>query len=176
MNLEQRIKEIIKDIPDFPKKGIVFKDITPILLHPELSKAVGNALAEHAKSLNIEAVCGIESRGFIYGSIIAQALDVPFILVRKQGKLPGDTIAYSYSLEYGTATIEVHSGDIPKGAKVLIHDDLLATGGTARAAGELVKRAGGEVAGYSFLVNLTFLNGKERLTSLTPNIFSLTNY
>lgn len=176
MNLQQRIKQTIKDVPDFPKKGIIFKDITPLFLEATLSKDITSALTEQAKSLGITAICGIESRGFLFGAMIAQNLGLPFVLIRKKGKLPRKTLATSYALEYGTATIEIHEEDLPPNSKVLIHDDLLATGGTALAAAELVQKAGGQVVGFSFLVELNFLKGREKLNDITNNIFNLVEY
>ena len=130
--LQQKINQTIVDVNDFPKEGIVYKDITPLFLNPELSDEIVDAFVEKAKG-KVDVVCGIESRGFLYGIQIAQKLKVPFILIRKAGKLPPPTISQSYDLEYGQATIEVNSNYIKDGARVLIHDDVLATGGTAEA-------------------------------------------
>ncbi len=174
--LSTRVKDVIRDIPDFPKPGIIFKDITPLFLDAKLSEAISDDFVQHARSLNVNAICGVESRGFLFGTIIAQKLGVPFILIRKKGKLPGTTIAYSYDLEYGSATIEMHHGDLPKGSRVLIHDDLLATGGTAVAAAELVKLAGSEVAAFSFIINLSFLNGEEKLKKHTDEVYHIVSY
>ena len=173
--LEEKIKKAIRDVEDFPKPGILFKDITPILLDPVLMGEVVDALAESAKG-KVDVVCAVESRGFFFGTLIAQRLGVPFIPIRKEGKLPGNTIAYNYDLEYGSATIELHKGHLKAGQRVLIHDDLIATGGTVAAAAELVLREGGKVAAFSFLVNLTFLNGTEKLDKYNAEIISLVNY
>ena len=174
--LETKIKNTVRTIPNFPKEGIQFKDITPLLLDAELSTEITKSFADYARDLGVEIICGIESRGFIFGAAMAQAAGLPFVLIRKKGKLPGETIAYSYDLEYGSATIEVHHSDIPKNSLVLIHDDLLATGGTAVAAAELVKKSGGQILGFSFIVELAFLNGSERLKNYSQNIQSLVVY
>lgn len=162
--LENLLKSAIRDVADFPKAGIMFKDITPILQQPQLSNDVSTELVQHWQEEGIEGVVGIESRGFIFGMQLAQRLNVPFIPVRKAGKLPYDTLSYSYDLEYGSATVEVHIDAILPGQRILIHDDLLATGGTAQAAAELVKLSKGTVAGFSFLVELGFLKGSDLLS------------
>jgi adenine phosphoribosyltransferase len=174
--LEQNLKQIIRDIPDYPQKGILFKDLTPILKQPILCQAITQALVEPVKSLQIDVVAGIESRGFWFGMLIAQALQVPFVPIRKKGKLPHATVALDYSLEYGTATIEIHRDAIHEGQNVLIHDDLLATGGTAAASADLVKKLNGKVAAFSFVAQLGFLHGKQKLENYSPNVFSLCNY
>lgn len=174
--LQTRIKSTIKDVPNFPKEGIIFKDITPLLLDNQLSKDITKAFVKHAKSLDIDLICGLESRGFLFGNSIAQALDIPFVLIRKQGKLPRETEVFAYDLEYGSAVVEVHREDIPKGSRVLIHDDLLATGGTAFAAASLVEKLEAEVVGFSFIVELAFLNGKDRITSFCEEICALATY
>lgn len=163
MNIAEKLTKTIRDVPDFPKPGILFKDITPVLADPELSLEVSKVFYDYWSAKGVQAVVGIESRGFIYGLQLAQQLHVPFIPVRKAGKLPYKTIKHSYDLEYGSAEIEIHTDAIKQGQKVLIHDDLLATGGTAKAACELIEKIGGEVVGYSFLVELGFLNGSEKL-------------
>ncbi len=158
-----QLRATIRDVQDYPKPGIIFKDITPVLANPIL---VGNVLEEQAnfwKSVGIEAVIGIEARGFIFGPMLAQALKCPFIPVRKSGKLPSTCISQSYDLEYGSATIEMHEDALAAGCKTLIHDDLLATGGTALAAAKLVTQLGGVVSGFSFLINLSFLEGEENI-------------
>ena len=174
--LQTRIKSTIKDVPNFPKEGIIFKDITPLLLDSQLSKDITQAFVEHAQSLEIDMICGLESRGFLFGNSIAQALGVPFVLIRKEGKLPRETEAFAYNLEYGSAVVEVHREDIPKGSRVLIHDDLLATGGTAFAAASLIQKLEAEVVGFSFIVELSFLNGKDRITPFSQNICALVKY
>lgn len=159
------LKKFIRDIPDFPEKGIVFKDITPLLANPKAFNEAVNQFARFTKKSCAKKIVGIDSRGFIFGGAIAHKLKLPFIPVRKKGKLPYSTISQNYDLEYGTNTIEIHTDAIKKGEKVLIIDDLLATGGTAKAACDLVKKLGGEIAGIAFLVNLAFLKGAERLKS-----------
>ncbi|MEQ8470511.1 MAG: adenine phosphoribosyltransferase [Marinoscillum sp.] len=161
--ISDKLSKTIRDVPDFPKPGILFKDITPVLADPSLSAEVSSEFFNYWKDRGVEAVVGIESRGFIYGLQLAQQLGVPFIPVRKAGKLPFKTIKHSYDLEYGSAEIEIHTDAISAGQKVLIHDDLLATGGTAKAAAELIGKIGGEVVGFSFLVELSFLNGSKAL-------------
>lgn len=163
--IADKLVKTIRDVPDFPKPGILFKDITPVLADPKLSREVSKTFYDYWRTKGIEAVVGIESRGFIYGLQLAQQLEVPFVPVRKAGKLPFKTIKHSYDLEYGSAAIEIHIDAIKEGQKVLVHDDLLATGGTARAACELIEKIGGEVVGYSFLVELAFLNGARKLGS-----------
>ena len=163
MKLEEKVKSIIRDVNDYPKPGIVFKDITPVLSKPELVKQIVQALAEPLRSKKIDAIAAVEARGFILGSLLAQELNCAFIPVRKAGKLPFKTIVQDYALEYGTASIEVHNDAILPGWKVVVHDDLLATGGTAGATGKLIKRLGGEVAAFSFFINLSFLPGKQNI-------------
>mgnify|MGYP003574939218 FL=1 len=174
--VSDKIKQIIRDVPDFPKPGIVFKDITPILKNAALCNEIAEALAGQLKEIKVDVVAGIESRGFLFGLALAQKLNVPFVPIRKAGKLPYKTIQQSYDLEYGSATLEVHEDAFDVGQKVLIHDDLLATGGTVVAASALVQKLGAEIAGYSFLINLDFLNGKERLKVYSDKLFSLADY
>lgn len=176
MTITDRVKEAIRDIPDFPQPGIMFKDITPIMMDAELSNAILDHLTEMYTDKNIEAVAGIESRGFLFGYPLAMRLGVPFILIRKKGKLPYETIQLDYALEYGTASIEIHTDAVTEGQKVLIHDDLLATGGSAEAAAKLIQKAGAEVAGFNFLVELEFLNGATKLTPISNNIINLASY
>lgn len=161
MNLEEKIKPLLRDVPDFPKPGVLFKDITPLLSNPSARRRVVEMIASHFSSLNINALAAVEARGFIFGSLIAQELNIPFIPVRKAGKLPYKKISEDYMLEYGQATIEMHTDAFPHGCRVLLHDDLLATGGTATAAGRMVQQLGGIVAGYSFIINLSFLPGEK---------------
>ncbi len=157
------IQSFLRDVPDFPKPGIIFKDITPLLANPAARKKVIQEIYEHFIDQDVQAVAAVEARGFIFGSLLAEALAVPFIPVRKSGKLPYHKIQEEYSLEYGTASIEIHVDAIAQGTRVLIHDDLLATGGTATAAGSMIERLGGIVAGYSFIINLAFLPGEKLL-------------
>jgi adenine phosphoribosyltransferase len=157
------LRDYVPDIPDFPRAGIVFKDITPLLLDPEASRAALEGLVEMAGGREPELVVGIEARGFIFGAAIAQALGVGFAPIRKPGKLPAEVVSIAYELEYGTDALELHADAIANGASVLIHDDLIATGGTAAATVEAVESLGGRVAGCSFLIELAFLHGRERL-------------
>jgi len=176
MQLQERLRTVIRDIPDFPKPGILFKDITPVLKDMELSKAVVNGFYESFSKDKIDGVVGIESRGFLFGMMLAQKFNVPFIPVRKHGKLPFKTISYKYDLEYGSSIVELHTDAFAPGSNMLIHDDLLATGGTAAAAAELVKMLEGNVSGFCFLVGLDFLNGKEILKKHSNKIVTLIDY
>jgi adenine phosphoribosyltransferase len=176
MTLQDRIKETIRDVHDFPKPGIVFKDISTIMLDPHLSNSILDHLVGKYASTGIEAVAGIESRGFLFGYALAMRLGVPFVLIRKAGKLPYKKISYDYELEYGSATIEMHTDAVKEGMNVLIHDDLLATGGSAAAAAQLIHKSGGIVAGFNFLVALNFLGGNERLKYFSDNIINLVEY
>jgi len=174
--LSQKIKSIIRDVPNFPKEGIVFKDITPILADNALCVEVIDAFIEQLKGLKIDAVVGVESRGFLFGLMLANALKVPFVPVRKKGKLPYEVISHQYNLEYGSSEVEIHIDAIQKGCNVLVHDDLLATGGTAAASAELIKKLGGIVCGFAFLIELAFLNGREIVNEYTDNTISLVKY
>jgi adenine phosphoribosyltransferase len=174
--MEAKIRSVIRDVPDFPKPGIMFKDITPIMQNPDLSNEILDELVERYKESAIDAVAGIESRGFLFGYPLAMRLGVPFILIRKKGKLPYEKISCDYDLEYGTATIEIHTDAVSSEARVLIHDDLLATGGSAEAAARLIEKAGGKVVGFDFLVELEFLNGRQKLESYCGNIRKLVAY
>ncbi|MBK7651610.1 MAG: adenine phosphoribosyltransferase [Flammeovirgaceae bacterium] len=160
---ELQLQSFIRDVPDFPKQGIVFKDITPLLAHPEARRSVVEEIANNYQDQKIDAIAAVEARGFIFGSLLAEALSVPFIPIRKSGKLPFKKIHEEYALEYGTASIEMHEDAIQIGSRVLIHDDLLATGGTSSAAANMIKKLGGEVVGFSFVINLTFLEGERIL-------------
>ncbi len=152
----------LRDIPDFPRPGVVFKDITPLLADPVAFGAVVAALATGRRG-EVDLVAGVEARGFVVGAALAHAMGVGFVPVRKAGKLPGDTVAASYDLEYGSATIEVHADAVGAGARVVLVDDVLATGGTALAAWELLERVGAEVVGFDCIVELAFLGGRDRL-------------
>ncbi len=176
MDLQQRIKAAIRDVPDFPKPGILFKDITPVLADAALCNDIATAFHQSFQSKKIDSIVGVESRGFLFGMMLAQKFGVPFLPVRKKGKLPFKTHSYEYTLEYGSAVMEMHIDSVAKGSSVLIHDDLLATGGTAAAAAELVKMQGGNIAGFAFLIALDFLNGKEKLLPHSSTILSLVNY
>lgn len=157
------LRAFIRDIPDFPKPGIVFKDISPLLLNASAFDAAVDRMAELAAPLGIDLVLAAEARGFILGGALAKQLDAGFVPARRPGKLPHDTVAAEYTLEYGINVLEVHADALAGGAKVLVHDDLLATGGTALALCELVEQLGGEVAACAFLIELSFLGGRERL-------------
>jgi len=161
--MQEELKTYIRSIKDFPVKGIMFRDITTLLKKPEAVNKTLKALLTFTDGIKIDKVVGIESRGFIFGSLLAQKLDVGFILARKPGKLPAETDSETYKLEYGEDKIEMHKDAICKGDKVLLHDDLLATGGTAAAAAKLIEKLGGEVVQVSFVMELTFLNGREKL-------------
>jgi len=174
--IAQQIKSAIRDIPDFPKQGIIFKDITPILKDPLLCEGIVDAFVEQLKGTRIDAIVGIESRGFFFGLSLAVRLGVPFVPARKAGKLPFTIRQKSYELEYGTAAIELHSDAFEPGKHVLIHDDLLATGGTALAAAELIQEMGGIVAGFAFVVGLNFLNGRELITPVCDKVVVLAEY
>lgn len=158
------LKEQIRSIKDFPKPGIMFRDITTLLENPAALKDAADKIYQNVKDLGITKVAGIESRGFILGSILAERLNAGFVLIRKPGKLPSKTISESYELEYGTDSIEMHIDSIKPGDVVLLHDDLLATGGTAEAAVKLIEKAGGKVESIQFLVELTFLPGRDKLS------------
>ena len=168
------LKKYIRDIQDFPKPGIGFKDITPLLLNPIARKETLHLLISNLKDKQIDKVIGVESRGFFFGILLAEELNAGFIPVRKPKKLPFDTISVSYDLEYGTDTLEIHIDAIQKGDKVVIHDDVLATGGTAKAVCELVERLGGEIVQCNFLMELSFLNGREKIAEY--QIFSAITY
>jgi adenine phosphoribosyltransferase len=164
----------IRDIPDFPKPGILFKDITPLLLDADaLSLAIAQ-LADWARPLEVDFVVAAEARGFILGAAIARELGVGFVPARKPGKLPHQTISAEYILEYGVDALEMHADALADGAKVLLHDDLLATGGTARALAELIEGTGARIAGCAFLVELAFLRGRDRLAGY--DVHSLLSY
>jgi adenine phosphoribosyltransferase len=164
----------IRSVPDFPKKGILFYDITTLLKNPAAFKESIDRLVNRYQNTGVEVVAGIESRGFIFGTPLAYQLGVGYVPVRKPGKLPAKTIAESYALEYGTNTVEIHVDAIQKGQKVLVIDDLLATGGTAKATCNLVEKLGGQVVGVAFVIELNFLHGREKLKDY--DVFSLLQY
>lgn len=176
MSLEALLKSRIREVPDFPIQGVNFKDISPIFLDPDLMRQTANALAEPWKGKGITRVVGIESRGFLFGPQIAQILGAGFVIVRKAGKLPPETTSISYSLEYGNATIEMVKGSVGPDDKVLIHDDLLATGGTAGASALLVSQLGAAVGGYSFLIDLAFLGGRTVLSKNGHEVQAVIHY
>jgi len=157
------LKKYIRSIKDFPIKGIMFRDITTLLKEPEAIKATLSQLLLNTQGKKIDKVVGIESRGFIFGALLAKEIGVGFIPVRKPGKLPSETVTQTYKLEYGTDSIQIHKDAISKGDKVLLHDDLLATGGTAEASCRLIEKLGGEIVQISFIIELTFLKGREKL-------------
>lgn len=169
--LADAIRDAIRDYPDFPRPGILFRDIVPVLADPGLLRRVTGALADVARGWDADRVAGIESRGFLLGTPVALELGVPFVPVRKRGKLPGETVSVEYELEYGTAHLELQSDRIETGDRVVMIDDLLATGGTASAAASLVERLGGRVAGMAFLVELAALDGRRMLDK--HNLLSL---
>ena len=160
---EETVKELIRDIPDFPSDGILFRDITPILQNPSAFHEVVCSMVECVRGMKPDVIIGIESRGFVFGAPVALELGVGFVPVRKMGKLPAETIRAEYALEYGTNVVEIHRDAIKPGMRVAIVDDLLATGGTAKASIQLVEELGGTVVGLNFLIELTFLKGREVL-------------
>ncbi len=168
------LKKTIRDIPDFPKKGIIFKDITTLLKDPKALKCSIDRLAKAVAKAKPKYVVGIESRGFIFGTAVAYKLGIGFIPVRKKGKLPYKTVSVSYDLEYGKDTLEMHSDALKKGDKVVVIDDLLATGGTVEAVVKLVGGAGARIVGVGFVIELSFLNGREKLKGLP--VFSVLKY
>ena len=174
--LQEKLDKVIRTIRDFPKEGVSFKDITPILLNSSLTNDIINEFIVRLEGVDVDAIVGVESRGFLFGFLLANKMEIPFIPIRKVGKLPGETLQYKYDLEYGSAEVEIHKNDMQKGWNILIHDDLLATGGTASAAAELVLQLGCKVSAFSFVVNLDFLNGKKEIKEYTNNIISLIEY
>lgn len=166
--------QLVRDIPNFPEPGIIFKDITPVLKHPQALREVVELMTEHARSLKPDVVAGIESRGFVFGLPIAVNLGLGFVPIRKLGKLPGEKISEEYALEYGTNTVEIHVDAIEPGQRVVVVDDLLATGGTAAASARLIERLGGTVAGFTFLIELNFLKGRQNLRGY--EVYSLIQY
>ncbi len=173
-NFSNFLAGFIRNVPDFPKKGIMFKDITPLLADPGALALAVEFLAQPFRGKHIDIVVGAESRGFIFGTAVAQALAAGFVPIRKPGKLPAETKSITYELEYGTDTLEIHTDAIKPGQKVLMVDDLLATGGTMHACCELVKSLGGDIAGVAVLIELGFLNGREKLKDY--NLLSIINY
>jgi len=179
LNLEKEVLELrslIRDVPDFPKPGIVFKDITPLLSTPWAFQKVIDYMGDRHVGKGVEPVAGIESRGFILAAALAYKLGAGLTIIRKPGKLPYKTVSASYSLEYGEDSIEIHEDALKPGTKVLLVDDVLATGGTMSAAIELVEKLGGKVVGVDFLIELTFLNGREKIASKGYQVFSLIKF
>ena len=174
--ISKKIKDIIRSVSDFPKKGINFKDITPLLLNPKISDEIVNEFINKLSHINVDAIVGVESRGFLFGFLLANKMGIPFIPIRKAGKLPSKTISVAYELEYGVSEIEIHIEDIQPGWNILIHDDLLATGGTALASCQLIEEANAKIAAFAFVVSLDFLNAKDKLIKYSKNIISLVEY
>ena len=168
------LKSYIRDIPGFPKEGIVFKDITPLLKDGKKFKEAVDLIADKFKDKKIDVVLNVEARGFIFGATVAYRLGAGIVPIRKKGKLPYKTVSATYALEYGTDTLEMHEDALKPGMRVLIVDDLLATGGTAKATAELVEKVGGKIIGFAFLIELAFLKGRENLKNY--DIFSLIKY
>jgi len=168
------MKKLIRDVPDFPKPGIVFKDITTLTKDPQGFREAVDAIADRYRGSRIDVVVGIESRGFIFGAAVAHRLGVGFVPARKPGKLPAETVRAEYALEYGTDAVEIHRDGIGKGQRILIVDDLLATGGTAAATAGLVEKLGGTVVAVAFVVDLAFLRGREKLAG--RDVFALVQY
>jgi adenine phosphoribosyltransferase len=173
MDVEQ-IQALIRDVPDFPEPGIIFRDITPVLADPIAFSTITDLIVVHFGRGNVDKVVGIEARGFILASPVAYHFGAGFVPIRKKGKLPWDTVDEEYALEYGTATLELHTDGIEPGERVLIVDDVLATGGTAKAAASLVEQIGGDVCGIACVIELDFLHGRERLSD--QELFTLIHY
>ncbi len=176
MNLSDKIQQAITEVPDFPQPGISFKDITTLFENAPLCNEVLDEMEKIYRPQQFDAIVALESRGFLFGFALALRLNIPFVMLRKKGKLPRGTFSQSYALEYGNATIEVHKDALKKGDKVLIHDDVLATGGTAEAAALLIQQAGAVAAGFNFIAELTFLNGREKLTTHCQDISTFVQY
>ena len=175
-NLSEKINALIRDVKDFPKEGVVFKDITPVLKDISLVNEIMDFFVLETKKHKIDKIVGIESRGFIFGMPLAVKMNIPFVPIRKKGKLPAETISASYMLEYGTATVEIHKDAISKGETVLIVDDLLATGGTINAAEELITKLGGKPAAAVFALELSFLKGRENIKNKDLEVISILKY
>jgi adenine phosphoribosyltransferase len=170
----EKLRQLIRDVPDYPKKGIVFKDITTLIKRGDAFDEVVNIFFEKCKDKKVDLVAAVESRGFIFGGVLANRLKVGFVPIRKFGKLPADTVEQKYDLEYGTDTLEIHKDAVMPGQKVLIVDDLLATGGTIKAACKLVEKLGGQVVGILIMIELGFLNGRDKLKDY--DLFTLLRY
>lgn len=176
MTIEEKIRTAIRNVPDFPKPGIMFKDITPILKDPVLCSDITDEFIKKVSGLHPDAIVCTESRGFFFGFLLANRMRLPLIPLRKPGKLPYKTISQEYDLEYGKASVEMHIDALQPNWNVLVHDDLLATGGTAEASALLIRRQNARVAGFSFLVELDFLKGRKKLENHSENIISLVRY
>jgi len=174
--ISEKLDKAIREVPNFPKQGINFKDITTLLLDPELSTEIIDAFIDKLSNVKVDAIVGVESRGFLFGFLLANKMGIPFVPIRKVGKLPGETLKFKYDLEYGSAEVEVHKSDIKEGWNVVVHDDLLATGGTACAASELIQQLGAKVSAFAFVISLDFLNGNKRLEKYSKEIISLKRY
>ena len=170
------LKDYIRSIPDYPKKGILFRDITTLIKDEKAFKETIDKIIERSKRFKIDKIAAIESRGFVFASAVSYLLDKPFIMLRKKNKLPAETYSTDFELEYGTATIEVHKDSITKNDSVLIIDDLIATGGTAKAAAKLVKISGGNVAGFIFVINLFDLGGSDNLKKANYKVENLIEF
>lgn len=169
------LKSLIRDVPDYPSEGILFRDLTPVMGDPRAMQYIADRMSDHLGSLKVEAIAAIDSRGFIFGAPIAAKLDIPFVPIRKAGKLPPPVIGVDYSLEYGTARLELSTSAVDQGRRVAVVDDLLATGGSAGAGAKLVTELGAEVVSLAFLVELEFLNGRSALPDCT-DVFSMVKY
>ena len=174
--IDQDLKHHIRVVEDFPKKGISYKDITPLFQNVEMSNRIIDSFVEILSNVDVDAIAGVESRGFILGMVLANRLNVPFIPIRKQGKLPYNTISQDYDLEYGRATIEIHTDAIKKGWNVVVHDDLLATGGTAEAAAKLVEISNSKVSAFVFVINLFDLGGSDNLVKNNYKVENLIDF
>jgi adenine phosphoribosyltransferase len=174
--IENKIKSVIQSIPDFPKAGIDYKDIMPIFEDANLCSEITVAFCDQLKKINPEVIVGIESRGFLFGMLIANKLGIPFVPIRKKGKLPGKTFTVSYDLEYGSAAIEVQASASLANKRIVIHDDLLATGGTVDAVGKLMHQMNAEVVAFAFLINLNLIDYQEKLKPYSNNFITLVNY
>lgn len=174
--IADKIRNTVRDIPDFPKEGVVFRDITPVLKDPKLCEEIVEEMILNLKEIEFDVIAGVESRGLLFGFLLAVKLQKPFVMIRKAGKLPFDKVSQHYDLEYGSTSIEVHKDAVREGDKVLIHDDLLATGGTVGAAKKLVERLGARVTAFSFLVELDYLRGRDKLENSSTKVVSQLRY
>lgn len=174
--IADKIRNTVRDIPDFPKEGVVFRDITPVLKDPELCEEIVEEMMLNLKEIEFDVIAGVESRGLLFGFLLAVKLQKSFVMIRKEGKLPFDKVSQEYDLEYGSTSIEVHKDAVREGDKVLIHDDLLATGGTVGAAKKLVERLGARVTAFSFLVELDYLRGRDKLENSSTKVVSQLRY